>query len=169
MNIRHFCHFRLIQPTLFCAPWSKNKQVYLLHLQGIPLPTACKCKQPTPFCVHPGLSSRVFHEHTELTIMAILASKSLLTWKPKKNPTTKCFPTEHWTQPFGSNALLSEPLGQVLLGISLNCLLFLHHFNKSMTIYDILALPSSTCLNGSERRALDLNGWGSESNFFVVT
>ena len=33
-----------------------------------------------------------------------------------------------------------------------------------MTIDEILALPSSTCLNGLERRTLDLNGWGSEFN-----
>ena len=31
-------------------------------------------------------------------------------------------------------------------------------------MYEILALQSSPCLNGSERRALNLNGWGSEFN-----
>ena len=33
--------------------------------------------------------TRVFHEHTELTIMTILASQTLLHESKKKNPTTK--------------------------------------------------------------------------------
>ena len=51
-----------------------------------------------------------FHKHTELTIMTILASEALL--RKNKNPTTKCYPTEHEAmhQPFRSNALLSEVL-----------------------------------------------------------
>ena len=42
-----------------------------------------------------------------------------------KNPAIKCY---LGSQPFRSNALLSELSRHVLLGISLNCLLFLHHF-----------------------------------------
>ena len=39
----------------------------------------------------------VFYEHTELTAMVILASGALLN-ENKKNPTAKCYPSEHWTQ-----------------------------------------------------------------------
>ena len=52
-------------------------------------------------------------------------------WKQKTIPVTMLphSALNSLPQPFGSNALLSEPLGQLLLGISLNCLLFLHHFD----------------------------------------
>ena len=36
-------------------------------------------------------------------------------------------------QPFRSNALLSELSRTVLLGISLNCLWFLHHFRHGLS------------------------------------
>ena len=43
-----------------------------------------------------GISTfiRVFHEHTELTIMIILASQAFLC-ENKTNPATKCYSTEH--------------------------------------------------------------------------
>ena len=64
-------------------------------------------------------------------------------------------------RPFGCNALLSELLRQVLLGISLNCLcitsiLDLDHLQHGHM--QILDLPSNACLNGLQRRASDPNG-----------
>ena len=51
-----------------------------------------------------------------------------------KKSSNKMLP--HWAlnslpQPFRSNTLLSKPLRQLLLGISLNCLLILHHLNRA--------------------------------------
>ena len=86
--------------------------------------------------------NRVFHEHTELTIMKVLASQVLLKKSSDKMLAQWAFNSQ--PQPFGTHARLSEPLGQVLPGISLNCLLFMHHFNKIL--------------------ALHPNGWGSEFN-----
>ena len=65
--------------------------------------------------------------------LAILASEALLREKIKSS--NKILP--QWVlnlgpQPFRSNALLSELSSHVLLGISLNCLLVLHHFNVGL-------------------------------------
>ena len=75
---------------------------------------------------------RGFHKQTELAIKAILASEAL---PPEKQNENKMWP--QWAlnlgpQPLMSNSLLSELVRHVLLGISLNCLLFLHHFNLGL-------------------------------------
>ena len=38
--------------------------------------------------------NRIFHKHTKLAIMAILASQALL-HENKKTSVTKCYPSEH--------------------------------------------------------------------------
>ena len=71
-------------------------------------------------------------------------------------------------QPSRSTALLSELWRHVLLGISSNCLWFLHHFNLGLRSFlapiehdhmKILDLSSRTCVNRLENKASDPNGW----------
>ena len=88
--------------------------------------------------------------------------------KTKKNPAKNVTPLSNELttspQPFRSNALLSEPLRQVLLGrakISYISHALLKWCRNKRQFKDIL---SSTCPSGSEKRALDLNGWGCEFN-----
>ena len=68
-------------------------------------------------------------------------------------------------QPLGSDALLSEPLRHVLLGIPYivfgactTLILDLYHLVRANRSY--ADLPSNTCLNGSGSRASDPSGWG---------
>ena len=70
------------------------------------------------------LPSWIFHRHTKLAIMA--------SEKTSSNKMLSQWALNLGRQPFGSDALLSEPLRLVLLGISLNCLLFLHYFNLGL-------------------------------------
>ena len=75
-------------------------------------------------------SIRVFHKHTKSVIMAIMASEALL--RKNKKPSNKMSPKavlDLGPQPFRSNALFSELSRNVLLGVSLNFLLLLHHYN----------------------------------------
>ena len=77
-------------------------------------------------------------------------------------------------QPFMSNTVLSELSRHLLLGISLNCLLFLHHLilnldhlvrtNGEWSYKNLTDLLSNTCLNNSERRASDPNCCGTRFN-----
>ena len=58
------------------------------------------------------------------------------TTQKQRNPATKCHSNEYWTWNLnhsGLNALMSELLRHVLLGISLNCLLFLYAPLQSWT------------------------------------
>ena len=66
-------------------------------------------------------------------------------------------------QPFGSNVLLYDLLGQVLLGIFLNCLLFLHHFNRAWP-YVRSQISQIALASMAQRGALDPNDWGSQFN-----
>ena len=96
--------------------------------------------------------NRVFHKHTVLTIMAILASEAFL--HENKKTVINCYPSEYCLnlvpQTFRSYTLLSDLSRHTPLGISKNCLLFLHHFNigQVRTIehdhIKILDFPSNT-------------------------
>ena len=110
-----------------------------------------------------------FSQIHKICINGNIGIRGFSTWK-QKNPPTKYYPIEYWTwdlkKPFWSNGFVSEFSRHVLLGISSNCLLFLHHFNlklrslrtkRAWPYEDILDVSSNTWLDSSERRTSEPN------------
>ena len=75
---------------------SQTRQAFCFVKLLNTLPTLVLCK---------WLVNRVFHEHTESTKMTILASQAL-PHENKKNPATKCYPTEHLTHYISHSGLM---------------------------------------------------------------
>ena len=76
---------------------------------------------------------RIFHKNTELAILtseALLRKNQKISSKMVAQSVLNLGP-----QPFKSDALLSELPRHVLLGISLNCLLFPHYFILGLTSF----------------------------------
>ena len=106
--------------------------------------------------------------------MVILASEALLR-ENKKNPATKCYPSEHWTRDLiHLDLMLSSPSSEVMCYLGdlrsfMHALLVLTKWSKSKieVVPDqrqFKDVPSSTFIDSSDRRSLDLSSWGPRFN-----
>ena len=111
-----------------------------------------------------GLPIWVFSQKHRNSNNSSISNRSFATWKQKmQQQKLPQWALNLWPLPFRSNAHLSQLLRHVLLGISLNWHSFFDFESFRAWLRDLRS-PSNTCLNSSERRALDPKGWSPRFN-----
>ena len=99
----------------------------------------------------------------KITEVGNIVNRDFTTWKLKKISSNKILPSEHWTWDRSHLNLILSSLsywGMCYLGVLRS--LYLHIIPTKW--YKSKDIPSSTCLDSSERRALDLNDWDPRFN-----
>ena len=106
--------------------------------------------------------NRVFHEHTEFTTKKESSNKMLPHWRLNLDPSysgSMLSSLSHWGKCY---------LGEIRLYIVMLYWFSLNDLSPRLkwcsNRRQFKHIPSSNCLNGSERRALVLNGWGPRFN-----
>ena len=149
--------------------WVQDNVVITLQWNSVTKPTWKLCPMPTIWIIK--WSIRVFHKIADIDNNGSIRITGFTTWK-QKNPGTKCYPSEHWTWHISHLDLMLSSLsywGMCYLGDLRFHMVILYWFELNDLSPRLMwcrnkrqfkDIPSSTCLDSSESRALDLNGWG---------